>query len=425
MLYAALVAVAAPVQAHGPLAPFTSWGGFTPDAARCQRILAQATATCIGQAVAADGACSSGALTGTACDADALASTLAAEHSLALARIAGACTSAELRALGYLDAADAATDVDAACTQIDTAATSAAFGPATIGGAVQQVDAPAAACMRGAAREAIRLLRLGMIVYAQVLDRVAALALPPAEKQALVAWAAQHIAQTQSRSHAELAAACDESTFSALYGRAIDSFLTNIAGQAACMAQLVYLQDGVRCPTPVCGNGVQEPGEQCDDGNSDDGDGCRADCVKTNCVASTSTFDLIQHAVFDTNSCTGGACHGSAQSGGLDLRDGVSYDLLVGVPSSLDATRERVEPGDPDHSILFLKVAAKTLPDQYPADALGIGVPMPQGPVPPISQDDLQALRLWILGQAPRTGTVDGVSALLNGCTPQPRPFMP
>jgi cysteine-rich repeat protein len=425
MLCAALVAVAAPAQAHGPFAAFASWGGFAPDAARCQRAVALAAATCIGHVVAAHGECLSGLLAGTTCDEDALASTLAAEHSQALARIAGACTSAELQALGYVDATDAATDVDAACTQIDTAATSAAFGPATIGGAVQEVDAAAAACMQGAAREATRLLRLGMIVYAQALDRIAALTLSLAEKQALVAWAAQHLAQTQARSHAELAAACDESAFAALYGRSIDTFLTGIAGQAACMVQLVYLQDGVRCPTPVCGNGVQEPGEQCDDGNSDDGDGCRADCVKTNCVASTSTFDLIQHAVFDTNSCTGGACHGSAQSGGLDLRDGVSYDFLVGVPSSLDATRERVAPGDPDHSILFLKVAAKTLPDQYPADALGIGVPMPQGPVPPVSQDDLQALRLWILGQAPRTGTVDGVSALLNGCTPQPRPFMP
>ena len=366
---------------------FASWGGFAPDAARCQQILALATATCIGHAVAADGACSSEALTGASCDTDALASTLAADHQQALSRIASSCTSAELQSIGYLDAADAA------------------------------------ACVQGAAREATRLLRLGMLVYVQALDRIAALALPPAEKQALVAWAQQHIAQTQARSHAALATACSESDFAALYGRSIDVFLTSIAGQAACMAQLAYLQDGVRCPTPVCGNGVQEPGEACDDGNTDDGDGCRSDCTKTNCVAAGSTFDLIQRAVFDTNSCTAGACHGSAQSGGLDLRDGVSYGYLVGVPSSLDPTRERVAPGDPEHSILFLKVAAKTLPNQYPADVLGIGVAMPQGPVPALSQDELEALRLWIAGSAPQTGMVDGVSALLNGCTPHPRPL--
>ncbi|MBI1817423.1 MAG: DUF4215 domain-containing protein [Deltaproteobacteria bacterium] len=33
------------------------------------------------------------------------------------------------------------------------------------------------------------------------------------------------------------------------------------------------------CTLPGCGNGALSPGEQCDDGNSDDGDGCAADCT--------------------------------------------------------------------------------------------------------------------------------------------------
>ncbi len=32
-------------------------------------------------------------------------------------------------------------------------------------------------------------------------------------------------------------------------------------------------------PSPVCGNGVAEPGEECDDGDQDDKDGCRNDCT--------------------------------------------------------------------------------------------------------------------------------------------------
>ncbi|WAS95899.1 DUF4215 domain-containing protein [Nannocystis punicea] len=32
---------------------------------------------------------------------------------------------------------------------------------------------------------------------------------------------------------------------------------------------------------PACGNGVQEPNEQCDDGNATPGDGCEADCTTT------------------------------------------------------------------------------------------------------------------------------------------------
>ena len=32
------------------------------------------------------------------------------------------------------------------------------------------------------------------------------------------------------------------------------------------------------CTVPVCGEGVLDGGEVCDDGNTNDGDGCAADC---------------------------------------------------------------------------------------------------------------------------------------------------
>ncbi len=40
---------------------------------------------------------------------------------------------------------------------------------------------------------------------------------------------------------------------------------------------------------PVCGNGVQEAGEECDDGNADDQDGCNAQC-QTPCAAGEITI---------------------------------------------------------------------------------------------------------------------------------------
>jgi cysteine-rich repeat protein len=45
--------------------------------------------------------------------------------------------------------------------------------------------------------------------------------------------------------------------------------------------------------TPVCGNGIIEPGETCDDGNTMDGDNCPADCVIHDCqfTATTVTVD--------------------------------------------------------------------------------------------------------------------------------------
>src|SRR5262245_49990316 len=36
-------------------------------------------------------------------------------------------------------------------------------------------------------------------------------------------------------------------------------------------------------PQPVCGNGVLEPGEFCDDGNTIDGDGCNSQCAVEKC----------------------------------------------------------------------------------------------------------------------------------------------
>ena len=36
---------------------------------------------------------------------------------------------------------------------------------------------------------------------------------------------------------------------------------------------------GIALELPSCGDGVLDPGEECDDGNNDDGDGCAADCT--------------------------------------------------------------------------------------------------------------------------------------------------
>lgn len=43
--------------------------------------------------------------------------------------------------------------------------------------------------------------------------------------------------------------------------------------------QLFYVEPP---PPPVCGDGIVEDGEQCDDGNLTDGDGCSCECVNEN-----------------------------------------------------------------------------------------------------------------------------------------------
>jgi hypothetical protein len=134
-------------------------------------------------------------------------------------------------------------------------------------------------------------------------------------------------------------------------------------------------------------------------------------------VAYESTFAAIQSRIFAGHGCTQSVCHGDARSGGLDLRAGAAYANLVEVPSS-GASVPRIVPGDKDRSFLWLKLAAKTIPGSVQV----AGSPMPSG-LPAISEDELDALRIWIHSGAPETGTVAGTEALLSACLPDAEPI--
>jgi cysteine-rich repeat protein len=277
--------------------------------------------------------------------------------------------------------------------------------------------------VQGGARESTACCATRCAYYQQALDRIAGTEQTADQKTRLVAWARARIERAQARSVAAVGETCAAGAFADAYRRSTDEFLGRIAAQAGCMVGFVYVQDAVTCPAPVCGNGMQERGEECDDGNDFDGDGCRADCVATACDAFGTTFELIQRAIFENHGCTNDACHGNAQSGGLDLRAASSYAQLIDVPSSIDPSRKRIEPGDPQRSLLYLKLASKTLPDQYDSEELGIGTPMPLGNVPGLTQDELEAVRLWIFAAASKDGSVPSVGDLLNACLPEPEPL--
>src|SRR5579862_1485338 len=57
---------------------------------------------------------------------------------------------------------------------------------------------------------------------------------------------------------------------------AADAYCCNVQWDAICVGETTSIC-GIPCP--VCGNGVLEVGEQCDDGNTVDGDGCDAACA--------------------------------------------------------------------------------------------------------------------------------------------------
>ena len=136
-----------------------------------------------------------------------------------------------------------------------------------------------------------------------------------------------------------------------------------------------------------------------------------------------STYDLIQKAIFENKGCTTGSCHGAAAAGGLVLTADVSYDNLVSqAVQSVDAATIpgllRVVPSQKDQSLLYLNLAAATLPDQWEAPLRS----MPIG-FDPLTTDELEAVRLWIEAAASRDGVVPGTAELLDACLPPAEPI--
>jgi hypothetical protein len=88
------------------------------------------------------------------------------------------------------------------------------------------------------------------------------------------------------------------------------------------------------------------------------------------------------------------SCHRSPMPAGqLDMRDDMAYDSLVGVPSAQAPEVDRVSPGDPENSYLYLKLLGEQ------GSVGGGGTRMPQGGSM-LPDDQLDLVRYWILGGA-------------------------
>jgi hypothetical protein len=136
-----------------------------------------------------------------------------------------------------------------------------------------------------------------------------------------------------------------------------------------------------------------------------------------------STYELIQQVIFENRGCTSVTCHNSDAAGGLDLSADVSWENLIEQPSETIPAGtvpglKRVVPGQKDQSLLFLNLAAATLPDQWQP----ILREMPLG-LEPLTTNELDAVREWIEQGAPREGTVPGTGELLDACLPPARPI--
>ncbi|MFM2417127.1 MAG: hypothetical protein RL385_1850, partial [Pseudomonadota bacterium] len=141
------------------------------------------------------------------------------------------------------------------------------------------------------------------------------------------------------------------------------------------------------------------------------------------CQTFDSSYAAIQALVFERHGCTAAACHGQAKVGGLDLSAGASWDHLIDAPSA-NSKLKLVEPGVPAQSYLFQKLQAATSPGSVQV----AGSPMPIGAAA-LSANELEAVRMWILKGAPKSGVVEdtlkgeSVGDLLDACLPAATPI--
>ncbi len=108
-------------------------------------------------------------------------------------------------------------------------------------------------------------------------------------------------------------------------------------------------------------------------------------------VDTLARFSAIQSEIFN-NKCALSGCHvggGNQLPGVLDLREGMAFQNLVGVQSIENPSLNRIEPGMPDSSYLFLKITGNNI----------VGAQMPFGR-DPLPEREIEAIRKWISGAA-------------------------
>ena len=271
---------ASPVFAHGLALPFAFWGNFSAPAAHCQRMLGDAATRCALETLQIRNSCLLSLLNGGPCESpDFLTFLLQGDRFDVIDRIDSECTTPQTQALGFLIKFEAETDLNVFCQAVDVAMVSAIYGPIQRGDIIRLPTPTEQRCIGAIAQVATRLLPFAFRTRRLALDRIANRQVDPNEKQKQLDDSAAKISRLQAHLEATVALDCPDADFTSVYHRDVHTVLTAIAQRADCLSAAVYVQNGIVCPFSVCGNGVQEAGEQCDDGNLIDGDGCSSSCL--------------------------------------------------------------------------------------------------------------------------------------------------
>jgi len=280
LIVAGLVLASAGVAfAHRRPLPLSDWGAYGPTEARCQQTLGNATARCALDVWAIRRACIESQLAGGQCDVGAADAAADQVRQRALDDVEAHCSPADLVTLQFVGSADAFADVVLGCRTLETALVSGAYGPALLESGVASVDDPTRACMRITAQIGANVLRYVARNQRHMLDRFASQPVSDDDKRLQLSQMRLRTRTANTKFAGLTARICSADDFQRIYQHPVSTFVTTIAGTVACLTGNVYPQDTIVCGSATCGNGVVEPHEDCDDGNTNDGDRCPADCL--------------------------------------------------------------------------------------------------------------------------------------------------
>jgi cysteine-rich repeat protein len=275
-----LIGLCAPATAHQGAVPLTFWAdNFGPTEARCQLEIGAGAATCGFGAWTIRRDCLFERLEGRTCDEEADDDAI---EALRLAVFRGdidpACQGANLQAMAFQDLVDVQLDVVTFCRELEAAAVSVVFNPFFAADRADDLDDAQKACIRTFAGVATKAFNYAFRVRRSALDRIANRRRSSRVKNADLDEADLRVEAANQALREALLRGCSEETFVALYGQPTEQAVELVASRSACLATRTYPVQAYECPAAVCGNGMRETNERCDDGNTDSGDGCSATC---------------------------------------------------------------------------------------------------------------------------------------------------
>ena len=274
---ALLVVVGMPTAApaHNQPIPIDIWGPFLPGAQGCLRAISRAVHTCFDVALALEHGCNDALLRGESCDRETVDEAIDDAANATRVTLANSCTLGQLTELGYIGFFDAQSDLTSACVTQARAAISATYAPTRFGAGTP--SAAAVQCMVASAAYSRKVMRFLLERETPIMERIATRLMTVEEKKASVLRVERELSAARPRWAAGVLEACPD--FATVYGRSAESFVRTLKQVTDCVLALNYVHTAIACINQVCGNGIPEGIEACDDGNSDNTDLCRTDCT--------------------------------------------------------------------------------------------------------------------------------------------------